>query len=318
MKITSKFNLRYLFVFVVFLVSGCGHFSTGTWNQPIPAGDILFQSEVNPKYVLNLIQADGTTHQIVNLPQNFVKPVWSANGEILYALSNPRGMIPYGDAGYPAYWNIKSGKFKDCAGNLPIYFQIEPSPTLENPNAVLLYNTSKIVMFDIDSCKQSKMIFDVYDQEVTTEINGFSYNQETREVVFGETVDPYGSPSYHINVLNLNTGEYSELANGFFPIWSPNGTQVAFFGIDGLYVIKADENKARKLIAVQFSDIKTTLHPESIVSPPRWSPDGEWLVYHLCGDDICTLNKTTIYKIRVSDGFQVQLYTGGEYPVWRP
>ena len=91
MKITSKLNLRYLFVFVVFLVSGCGHVSTGTWNQPFPAGDILFQSEVYDPYELNLIQADGTNHQTVNLPQNFVRPVWSANGEILYALSNLRG-----------------------------------------------------------------------------------------------------------------------------------------------------------------------------------------------------------------------------------
>jgi hypothetical protein len=290
MKITSKLNLRYLLVFVVFIVSGCGHVSTGTWIQPFPAGDILFQSEVNPKYVLNLIQADSTTHQIVNLPQNFVKPVWSANGEILYALSNPRGMIPYGDAGYPAYWNIKSGKFKDCAGDLPIYFQIEPSPTLENPHAVLLHNAREIVLFDMDTCKQIKTIFDLYDQEGKAQFEGFSYNHDTRELVFGEKVDPPYPPSYYIKLLNLNTGEKSELGNGLNPIWSPDGTQFAFFGLDGLYVMKADENKARRLIAIQISDPKSGLSPEYRVSPPRWSPDGEWLVYSLCVEDICPLD----------------------------
>jgi hypothetical protein len=318
MKITSKLNLRYLFVFVVFLVSGCGHVSTGTWIQPFPAGDILFQSETYPKYVLNTIQADGTNHQTMDLPQNFVRPVWSANGEILYALSTPRGLTSYEDGGYPTYWNIKSGNFKNCSDNLPYYWQIEPSPTLESPNVVLLYNVDEIVMFDIDSCKQIKTIFDVYDQEGKAQINGFSYNPETREVVFGEIVNAAYSPSYHINILNLNTGEKSEFANGFYPIWSPDGTRVAFFGVDGLYVIEADENKPRKLINIQFSDIKTTQSPEDLVSPPRWSPDGEWLVYHLCVERLCPVDKTPIYKIRVSDGFQVQMFTGGKFPVWRP
>jgi len=309
-----------LFVFVFFLVSGCGHVSTGTWNQPFPAGDILFQSGGyrEEPYELDLIQKDGTNLQTMELPRNFVRSVWSANGEILYGLSSPWGVVPYADAGYPAYWNIKSRVFKNCVGDLPLYMQIEPSPTLESLNMVIINNLSEIVMFDMDSCKQIKTIFDVYDQHGNAQIQGFSYNQITQEVVFGEIVDPYESPSYHINVLNLNTREQSELAKGFFPMWSPDGTQVAFFGSDGLYVMKADENNPRMLITIRFSDIKTTLKPEYLVSPPRWSPDGEWLVYDLCGDRICTLDKTTIYKIRVSDGFQVQLYTGGENPTWRP
>ena len=192
MKSISKFNLRYLFVFVVFLVSGCGHVSTGTWNQLFPAGDILFQSEVYDPYVLNLIQADGTNHQTINLPQNFVRPVWSANGEILYALSAPWGVPSYEGAGYPAYWNIKSGNFIGCVGDLPLYMQIEPNPTLENPHAVLLHNAREIVLFDMDTCKQIKTIFDFYNQEGKAFFEGFSYNPETRELVFGEVVDtPY-------------------------------------------------------------------------------------------------------------------------------
>jgi hypothetical protein len=318
MKNILKIKLCYLFVFVVFLVSGCGHVSTGTWNQPFPAGDILFQSEVYDPYVLNLIQADGTNHQIVNLPQNFVRPVWSANGEILYALSAPWGVPSYEGAGYPAYWNVKSGNFKGCVGDLPLYMQIEPSPTLESPHAVLLHNAREIILFDMDTCKQIKTIFDLYDQEGKAQFEGFSYNHDTRELVFGEKVDPPYPPTYHIKILNLNTGEKNELANGFYPIWSPDGTRVAFFGMDGLYVMKADENKPRKLIDIQYSVPKSGLDPENLVSPPRWSPDGDWLVYHLCITKLCWVEEIPIYKIRVSDGFQVQLYTGGEYPTWRP
>ena len=173
-------------------------------------------------------------------------------------------------------------------------------------------------MFDMDTCKQIKTIFDVYDQEGKAHIQGFSYNPETRELVFGEIVDTPYPPSYHIKLLNLNTGEQSELANGFYPIWSPDGTRVAFFGMDGLYVMKVDENKPRMLINIQFSDPKSGLDPENLVSPPHWSPDGEWLVYHLCVMRLCWVDKIAIYKIRVSDGFQVQLYTGGKFPIWRP
>ena len=84
-------------------------------------------------------------------------------------------------------------------------------------------------------------------------LQGFSYNQDTQELVFGEIVNPPYPPSYHIKLLNLNTGEQSELGNGFYPIWSPDGTRIAFFGMDGLYVMKVDENKPRMLINIQYS-----------------------------------------------------------------
>jgi hypothetical protein len=318
MNKSSKFYLRYLFVLVLFLISGCGNGNTSTWNQPFPAGDILFQSRTPDNFKLNMIQADGANHQTMDLPHSFVKPISSTNGEIIYGLSNPRGMIPYHDGGYPAYWNIKSRKFKDCIGDLPLYTQIEPSPTLENPNMVIISNYWEIVLFDLDTCKKINTVFDVYDQEVHSEIQGFSNNPETRELVFGEIVNTPYPPTYHINMLNLNTGEKSELANGFYAIWSPDGTEIAFFGFDGLYVLNMDENKTRRLITIQFSDLYGGRKHGRFVSPPHWSPDGEWLVYHLCGDDICTLDKTTIYKIRVSDGFQAKLFTGGEYPTWMP
>ena len=117
----------------------------------------------------------------------------------------------------------------NCVGDLPLYFQIEPSPTFESPHAVLLQNAREIILFDMDTCKQIKTIFDFYDQEGKAFIEGFSYNPETREVVFGEIVDTPYPPTYHINLFNLNTGEQSELAKGFFPIWSPRWNPVCIF-----------------------------------------------------------------------------------------
>ena len=56
-----------------------------------------------------------------------------------------------------------------------------------------------------------------------------------------------------------------------------------FLVLDGLFVMKVDENKTSNV--EKQSNIPTQkvgLDPENLVSPPRWSPDGEWLVYHLC------------------------------------
>jgi hypothetical protein len=72
------------------------------------------------------------------------------------------------------------------------------------------------------------------------------------------------------------------------------------------------------LIDRQFSDPKSGLKPEGLVSRPRWSPNGEWLVYHQWVTEFCWVDKIPIYKIRVSDGFQEKLFTGGKYPTWMP
>ena len=51
---------------------------------------------------------------------------------------------------------------------------------------------------------------------------------------------------------------------------------------------------------------------------PRWSPDGEWLIYHQWVDKLCSLEKTHIYKVWVSNGHLEKIFTSGKFPVWHP
>ena len=114
----------FFYLAMIFSLVGCS--STSTWPKSIPKADIMFQIAMNYRpYNLGFIQGDGSNLQKVNMDENFVKPIWSFDGTVLYGLSSPVGQTPYEDVGYPAFWDIKNGKFKRCDENLFTFDQIE-------------------------------------------------------------------------------------------------------------------------------------------------------------------------------------------------
>jgi len=53
---------------------------------------------------------------------------------------------------------------------------------------------------------------------------------------------------------------------------------------------------------------------------PNWSPDSQWLVFHIKYDALSLLDVENIpmYVISVSDGSVEKMMTGGFNPVWIP
>jgi Tol biopolymer transport system component len=317
MKTISKFILLFVNLTAAILLSGCG--GSSGWPTSIPDRDILFQSEQQTLYELNFIDSDGSNHQILKVPQNFIKPIWSLDGQIIYGLSSPNGQFPYEDMGYPAYWNITSRTFKLCSDNLPYYSQIQSAGNPDRPNEVILYNVSEIVTLDLDTCQQTKILVDFNHRTGEFAISGFSYNLEAQELVYGRYTVPFPpSREYRLIKLDLQTNEQVELAKGVNPAWSPDGALIAYVGVDGLYVIAEDGSQSRQIIQAVFFDPSSITSPDENAPLLSWSPDGEWITYHQCFDAMCSVDKTPINKINVTNGQQVKIFTGGKYPTWRP
>jgi dipeptidyl aminopeptidase/acylaminoacyl peptidase len=78
------------------------------------------------------------------------------------------------------------------------------------------------------------------------------------------------SPGGMIYAYNLASGKLWQLANGFDPAISPDGSMVAFVrdgGETGLYLIDIDGSNERRIFE------------RSVLSSPKWSPDGQWIVF---------------------------------------
>ncbi|MEA3439250.1 MAG: hypothetical protein U9R58_03120 [Chloroflexota bacterium] len=302
-----KQTLLYLCI-SLFLV-GCQY----AWSQPIPDGDIVYMTFSDGIDELGFVNPDGSDNQIIEIDEKFAKPVWSNDGKILYGLSGSAQAGAYG--GHPAYWDLERGYYRICTGRIPFYYQIQGSDNADNPYEVIIMRVREIIVMDLDKCEQVQTLVD-YSAYPNYEIEGFSYSSSRQELVYGLVVNPYKNPKYKIMLLDIKTGEKKQLAEGINPSWSLDGTKIAYLGLDGLYVILSNGEEPRQLSYRQPTDLfRYRWGPL-----PRWSPDGEWLVYHRCikEQEYCLLEYEWIYKIRTSDGAEECIAAGGKYPSWRP
>jgi Tol biopolymer transport system component len=107
----------------------------------------------------------------------------------------------------------------------------------------------------------------------------------------------------HVRVLLDTDGA---LSGGIFgsaycgaPVWSPDGSRLAFCGPGGVWVIGADGSGPRKLI------------PNG--EKPSWSPDGSRIAYQVRG-------RMSLGPLRIADadGGNVQKFTWGNSGPWNP
>ncbi len=123
---------------------------------------------------------------------------------------------------------------------------------------------------------------------------------------------PIASSVYVANVDG--TGEVN-LADGYVPVFSPDGTQIAFYGggffgglggIVHIYVMDSDGRQPVKIAEVQYGDVVTACTGGS---DTVWSPDGRFLAY---GGNVHGV------EIVPSDGSAPAQQLGGGGPSWAP
>lgn len=264
---------------------------------------------------LSFTDASGDNLQAIAIDQKFHRPVWSGDGKYLFGLSG--GPAAY--AGYPAYWNQKTGKFKVCNWNLPNFHQIQGADNVESPYNAIVSDAWEIYIYDISKCKYSEILVDYSDSPGKYSIAGFSYLATTQELVYGLVVNPDDNREYQLLKLDIKTGKQVELAAGINPTWSPDGNQIAFLGLDGMYIIDKDGFKIKQVVKYPIFNAWGSGSSWSMTPKPQWSPDNQWIIYHRCNKtSICMMGEAQMYKIHLSDGIEEELINSGEYPSWRP
>ena len=134
-----------------------------------------------------------------------------------------------------------------------------------------------------------------------------------------------------IYIHRLETGEERMIGEGEFPVWSPDGEWLAYTGIDGIYLIQNSPNAQSRLLVLMGS-------PDPSVGvlvyqyrdyyqyyPPiaSWSPDGQWLVYHMYNSKPVNASAGdwakyySIFRVNVNTGKTIKLLDGGYSPFWR-
>jgi hypothetical protein len=203
---------------------------------------------------------------------------------------------------------------------LPYYWQIESTNHPQNPKEVILHNVSEISLMDLRECKETQRLVDLRAADrYSDEIRGISYYQPTQELLYGLVIDAYKSKQLQIMHMNLINGEQKPLPlEGINPSWSPDGSRIAYIGKDGLYVASADGTNATRLVDHPLFDASSSASLPLNIPIPRWSPGGDWLVYHECKEFICKMEDSEIYKVPVTGGQAERILVGGKNPSWRP
>lgn len=316
----NKYKLVVFFIIVCFLTSCFPE--KNLWPTSLPKSDILFQSTmVTRPYTLNFIRANGSNLQKMILDENFAKATYSNDYAILYGLSSPGGYPIFEFGGYPAYWNLKTGRFKRCSENLNLFVNIVSDPVEDKSNLVFLNTYRDIILFNIDTCQEIQKIVDYSDYPGQVHIAGISYSSSRHELVYGlitEKMGLYNTRVYSLIKHNMENGEEVDLGKGINPALTPDEKQLAFVNEDGIYIMQADGSQTHQILKTQFYDPLGDTNPVENAPRPSWSSDGKWLVYHQCVDWLCDVDQTPIYKIQVSDGMQVKIFAGGKFPIWQP
>jgi len=303
---TKSIPLIFLTLCVILLCSAC----YPSWARKVPAGQIIYISGMKDPYALTFIDEENDKMHELEIRKKFDVPVWSLDGISLFGLS---GFSPSLYGGWPAFWNIQTGRVKTCKTQFPVGTRVQDAGNHDNPMEVVFSQVRSIDFFDISTCKYGKNLvnYDIAGRGSYV-IAGFSYSRSEETLVFSMSTDQF-SENFRIISLDLISKKEVALTDGINPDLSPDGQYIAYLGMDGaLYLMKVDGSEQKLMVKKLFWDSN---HKDNTVQP-EWSPDSKWLVYHRCVGESPPISNCNIYKVNIETGIEVKLAEGGVFPSW--
>jgi hypothetical protein len=269
-------------------------------GETLPDRDIVF---VIDRGVLGFINSDGSGYTVrkvdlpnwrawrpfTTTPELTYRVVWGSDGDYLIG----RYSVVSLDSGIPLLI-YTDGTFVKCSDD-------ETSPYGEGRSwgisgkTILTavhhpgYGPSKMILVDMTDCK------------VVSTLYIATVNETLREATISSqrwfAISRYFQQRDEVVIVKPDSTVVTTLPEALYPTWSPDGEWLAYsIYNDGLYVMRKDGTDTRKLTNAHFS------------LTPSWSPDGQWLIYS---------RDWVIFKLRLSDGNEYELFKGGNNPDWR-
>lgn len=291
--------------------------------QQFPDTDIVFSTENE----LGFMDSDGTVVAIIpfmlKIPNGMYVEVW---GQPLITRDGKYLIVTRG--GFPLdrgdIYIAHAGEFAILCEQWQVGF-------------VRLAADQEHILFDASATQQGLAKYSPEDcgtdnspaQVYTGVVGSLSPDEQySAEVVWNAEYS-----HFDIVIHQISSGNERIIGPGDWPVWSRDSQWLAYTGEDGIYVVNATEDaQPRRLVSLRNPDLSFPNKPlynsnysgDWVFSPPMvsWSPDGQWLVYHMLGDDLgetagYLAKNYSIYKVNISTGEVIKLFDGGMYPYWR-
>jgi len=299
------------------LLSGCAKklWSSG---QGFPEREIVFQfpSGIPENTPLGFIRSDGTglITRTVAPGLYTIMPTWSPDGEHIAFRTNSLSTGSYLSPNRPRVISHEGHplgmcqEWEDSHGRIWVTAEGKLLLSLELAEE----RRGCIVLADFHSCEVLAELFEA-SSTVDVELLDSATLSIQGWLAVSRIIKQELPAKAEILVIDPVSHEIQVVGNGLAPAWSQDGEWLAYTALDGIYIVRRDGTRSRKLVELDSRrENDAGLGWSDSLPTPSWSPDGKWLVYHRL-----TSTGPFIYKVSVESGIEIEIFEGGMYPDWR-
>jgi Tol biopolymer transport system component len=321
---TSINKMLVILCFLLLFTPGC------KWNKPrapieFPEEEIVYQKGAwKFSHEVGFINVDGSSKNSISIEinndwggLNGIKfPALSKDGSIL-AFRNKGNQIF--NASTLLYVYQTSNVLRACE-NLA-YGTYRPQFVYDGYALFVdRYNPpGGFAVIDPNSCK----IIQLYERELfSLEPGSGSLSPDGSYIVYDDCCRGIDSPQ--ISLLDLDTRQEKVLGEGAFPVWSPNGEQIAYIGVDGIYIYNKNSEEAHQIVNYRNPEsTRTAAYRGAWPIMVSWSPEGDRLVYHKCLNDVKDITNNcddieefALFVFDIESRQETKITNNGINPYW--